>query len=123
VKLTFSLLLVLIVTLLSAALVRRHPQTVKSTNDLEVELVTLRASGFEPAQVTRPKGPFVLFIEDRSGKEHSSFTLQQVAGEHLRQVNTTRTKFESYEVVDLPLGDYLLTNANTDSICRFTIMP
>src|SRR6266513_5248600 len=58
------------------------------TDKLEVELVTLQASGFEPLEITRPKGPFVLVVEDRSGKEHSSFALQRLRGEQLRSVNT-----------------------------------
>jgi hypothetical protein len=94
-----------------------------ATDKLEVELVTLRASGFEPLQITRPKGSFVLFVQDRSGKESSSFTLKQVTGQHLREVNTTRLKFEWYDVVNLPPGDYLLTTTNSDSICRLTILP
>jgi hypothetical protein len=123
-KLTFSLILVIIIGLISsAALVRHHPQSADSTNSFEVELVTLRASGFEPQQITRPKGPFVLFLEDRSGKATSLFTLRYVKGEHVREVNTNRMKFEWHDVLNLPPGEYLLTNANSDSACHLTILP
>ena len=38
------------------------PLEQSATGKLEVELVTLRASGFEPLEITRPKGPFVLVV-------------------------------------------------------------
>ena len=89
----------------------------------EVELVTLRASGFEPLEIRRPKGSFVLLVEDRSGKDNSSFTLRDVKGQHLRNVNTSRTKFEWHDVLSLQPGDYLLTSNNSDSACHLTILP
>lgn len=90
---------------------------------LEVELVTLRASGFEPLEIRRPKGSFVLLLEDRSGKDNSSFTLQDVKGQHLRNVNTNRMKFEWHDVLSLHPGDYLVTSNNSDSACHITILP
>ena len=90
---------------------------------LEVELITLRPAGFEPSEIARPKGPFVLVVDDRSGNQNSSFTLQRVNGEHLRGVNTNRMKSEWHDVVNLPPGDYLLTNNNSDSSCHITVLP
>src|SRR5712692_8736316 len=34
---------------------------------LEVEVVTVSPHGFEPKQIRRPAGPFILLIENRSG--------------------------------------------------------
>ena len=99
------------------------PPVQSVTGKLEVELVTLKASGFEPLEITRPKGPFVLVVEDRSGKDHSSFTLQRLKGDRLREVNTDRMKFEWHDVVNLPSGDYLLTSANSASTCHIAILP
>ena len=93
------------------------------TDKMEVELITLRASGFEPLEITRPKGPFILLVEDRSGKEHSSFTLQHVKGQQVRDVNTDRMKFEWHDVINVPPGDYLLISANSGSTCHITILP
>ena len=90
---------------------------------LEVELVTLRASGFEPLEIRRPKGSFVLLLEDRSGKDAVAFTLRDVKGQHLRKVNTSRTKFEWHDVLNLQPGDYLLTSNSSDSACHITILP
>ena len=90
---------------------------------LEVELVTLHASGFEPLEIRRPKGSFVLLLEDRSGKDASAFTLRDHKGGHLREVTTKRTSFEWHDVLSLQPGDYLLTSNNSDSACHITILP
>jgi hypothetical protein len=93
-------------------------------NDLEVELITLRPEGFEPLQVTRPKGPFVLVVDDRSGKEDSSLRLQRLQGERLRDVNTNRKKSEWYDLIDLPPGEYVLSDAeNPERRCQISLMP
>jgi len=100
-------------------------QTAQVERDgLETELITLRPEGFEPLAITRPKGPFVLFIEDRSGKEDSSFQLQRAKGERLKDLNTNRRKSKWYDTLDLPPGDYVLTDvANADRRCQITILP
>ena len=94
------------------------------TSKLEVELITMRTSGFEPAEIVRPKGPFVLLVDDRSGKESSSLTLQRVSGARVRDINTKRMKSEWHDVINLPSGDYILTDAeNPSSKCQITILP
>lgn len=94
------------------------------TSKLEVELITVRTSGFEPVEIVRPKGPFVLLVDDRSGKESSSLTLQRVNGARVRDINTERMKFEWHDVINLPSGDYILTDAgNPNSHCQITILP
>ena len=112
----------------SASRAQTQPSSSASTqtsrSDLEVELVTLRPHGFEPAEIERPKGPFVLFVDDRSGREGSSLTLQRVKGDRLRDLNTNNKKSEGYDVVDLPPGDYVLTDAtNSESRFQITIRP
>jgi hypothetical protein len=92
------------------------------SGNLEVELITLRPEGFEPLQITRPKGAFVLLVDDRSGREGSTLTLQRVKGERLRDLNTNRKKSEWYDVVDLPPGDYVLSDAqNPERRCQITL--
>src|SRR3569832_337501 len=92
------------------------------SRNLEVELITLRPEGFEPLQITRPKGAFVLLIDDRSGREGSSLSLQRVKGERLRDLNTNRKKSEWYDLIDLPSGDYVLSDAeNPERRCQITL--
>ena len=98
-----------------------------SSNDAppsEIELITLRPSGFEPAEVARPKGAFVLFIDDRSGKDESSLVLQRVNGGQLRAIGLQRKKSEWNDVVDLTPGTYVLQDANNSELrCQITILP
>jgi len=93
-------------------------------DNLEVELITLRPEGFEPSQLTRPKGPFVLLVDDRSGKDGSSLRLQRLRGEDLRELNTNRRKSEWHDLISLPPGDYLLSDAeNPERRCQITLLP
>jgi hypothetical protein len=82
------------------------------SDKVEVELVTLRPAGFEPAEMTRPKGPFVLTVDDRSGLEKSSLKLVQENGNDVRQLKTDRRKTEWHDVLDLPPGAYVLVETN-----------
>lgn len=90
----------------------------------EIELITLRPAGFEPAEITRPKGPFVLFIDDRSGRDNSSLVLQRSNGGQLRAIGLQRRKTEWNDVVDLTPGTYILQDANISELrCQITILP
>ena len=98
-----------------------------SSNDFqpsEIELITLRPAGFEPAQVTRPKGSFVLFIDDRSGRENSSLIFQPVNGGQRRAIGLERKRSEWNDVVDLTPGTYVLQDVNNSELrCQITILP
>jgi len=90
----------------------------------EIELITLRPAGFEPTEITRPKGPFVLFIDDRSGRENSSLLLQRTNGGQSRAIGLQRQKSEWNDVVDLTPGTYVLQDANNSELrCQITILP
>ena len=95
-----------------------------SSQATEVELVTLKPSGFEPAEITRSKGPFVLFVDDRSGKDNSSLELKQMNGQRVRAVSINRTKSNWNGVVDLSPGTYVLQDgSNAELRCQITILP
>jgi hypothetical protein len=91
---------------------------------LEVELLTLRPAGCEPAELVRPKGSFVLMIDDRSGKETSSLVLQRGSGERFRAIGVNRKKSKWHAVLDLPPDRYVLQDANDSGWrCQITILP
>jgi hypothetical protein len=97
---------------------------VTTINTLEVELITVESYGFEPSIIIRPKGPFMLLVDDRSGKASSSLQLQRVNGERVRDVSTNKTKSEWNGLIDLPPGDYVLTIAGSpESQCQIKIQP
>ena len=90
----------------------------------EIELITVQPAGFEPSEITRPKGAFVLFLDDRSGKENSSLLLQRLNGERLRAINLERKKSNWNEVVNLSPGTYILQDgSNAERRCQITILP
>jgi hypothetical protein len=91
---------------------------------LEAELVTIRPAGFEPADITRSKGLFLLAIENRSGIDGINVRLDKEAGSRLRQIPMSRLKqnLNWSEGLDLPPGSYILSEADhPEWICRITI--
>ncbi len=97
------------------------PQT---QNRLEAERITLRATGFEPAEITRPAGRFLLAVNDRSGKESVTLLFLRGAGDLLNEVRMRdhRRKHEWRQVMNLPPGRYVLTElSRPDWVCRITL--
>jgi len=87
---------------------RQQTSSQTVSDNVEVELVTLRPAGFEPAEITRPKGPFVLMVDDRTGLEKLALTLKKQDGGEVRHLKTDRRKTEWTGLLDLAPGDYLL---------------
>ena len=127
----FGLIVLAIFLLTSGALIFArlrvdsiHLSQTPSSDVMEVEPITLRPYGFEPAEVKRPKGAFVLFVEDRSGRSNTSLRLQRLRGDQVRDVRTSRMKSEWHDVVNLPAGDYILIDdSNPEARCQITILP
>jgi uncharacterized cupredoxin-like copper-binding protein len=112
--------------LICAALAEKVPkaQPIQAQSMLETQRITLTPMGFEPAEVTRPAGRFLLAINDRSGQRDSSFVLRHSTGERLREfrVGETHRKHEWREVVNLPPGRYLLSDVeNPEHVCHFLL--
>jgi len=88
---------------------------------VETEVVTLRATGFEPAEITRPAGEFILMVEDGAGRP-VSLSFSRETGERLHEIRATREQPDWNELEDLQPGRYLLTEADhPDWVCRVTI--
>ena len=120
----FAAIAILAIGVLVVTLGSLRRASTGNSQPVEVELITLRPVQFEPAEIARPKGAFVLFIDDRSGKENSSLVLQRVNGDRLRTVSLQRKKSEWNDVVDLTPGTYILQDANNSELrCQITILP
>lgn len=101
-----------------------RPTIPRSSSDLEVELITLRPSGCEPAEITRSPGAFVLFVDDRTGRESSTLSLVKTNGDRMKEARTTKKRSEWHDLIDLTPGVYLLVDAaNSQTSCRITILP
>ncbi len=87
----------------------------------EVELIDLRRTGFEPNEIKRPAGRFLLGVNNRTGLTDLSLMLlhqsgRSAAGKRLSKLKTWR------QVVDLQPGRYVLREANhRDWVCHITI--
>lgn len=91
---------------------------------VETELITVRPFGFEPAEITRKQGRFLLAVDNRSGLEEVTLRLDRVTGNRLRDVNVPRRKLDWREFMDLPPGRYVLSEAaHPEWTCTVTIMP
>lgn len=106
-----------------------HTEGFVSTSDLaaqeerlEAELVTVHPTGFEPTEITRPKGKFLLIVNNRSGLTEVDLQLRRNAGTKLREKKLQFAKRRWSEVIQLPPGQYEITEANNPEwIFRMTI--
>lgn len=89
---------------------------------VETELVTIRPTGFEPAEISRVQGRFLLAVDNRAGLEEVTLRLDRVAGNRLRDVKVPRRKLDWREFVDLTPGRYVLSEAaHPEWNCTITI--
>lgn len=91
---------------------------------VEVELVTLQRWGFEPKEITRPKGRFFLVIENKSELiQDLTFSLVEERGARLKDIKLGVNKRKGWnDFVELTAGNYLLTvSEHPEWQCKFTI--
>ncbi len=94
----------------------------KRDHNMQVELVTVGRHGFEPAEITRPKGTFLLAVDNRSGLKEIDLQISRESGQREREMKVHRRKPDWRGLIDLPPGRYKLTESgNPDWACRITI--
>ncbi len=97
-------------------------QRPRAIANIEAELVTVTPHGFEPQGITRPKGSFLLMIDNRSGLAATSLSLTREAGPRTHEMRVPREQPNWSDVVDLQPGRYVLTEADHPGwACRLTI--
>lgn len=90
----------------------------------EAEVVKILPTGFEPRQITRPRGEFLLVVSNRTGLDDVDWRLDREAGGRLHAVRMSEGRLVSKQHTDLPPGTYVLTEAgHPDWVCRITITP
>jgi hypothetical protein len=93
-----------------------------SIQRMDIEVITIRPTGFERTQITRPKGRFGIAVENRCGLAELVLRLDQEGGPRLRQGQLSSKNLNWKEVFDLLPGHYVLTEAGNPSwLCRITI--
>jgi len=91
---------------------------------VETELITLQPSGFEPGEIRRPQGAFILGVDNHAGVEAIELQFMRADGQRLNALQSPKRKVSWREVVDLAPGEYLLAVANhPEWTCKVTILP
>jgi hypothetical protein len=106
--------------------------TLKQSDDgpLQAELLTVHSMGFDPAEITRPPGPFLLVVENRSGADLGALQLlpvdesSQQPGAPLLEVSIGKDEPNWSRRVDLPTGTYVLKQVDEPGwSCKITVTP
>lgn len=104
------------------------PNTQNISNSLtaqgrvEAERITIRPTGFEPAEVVRPAGRFILAIDNQSGVGDVTLHLDHENGGRVQDIPLTGGARYWRKVINLSPGVYILSEANhADWSCRITI--
>lgn len=91
---------------------------------IEIESLTFGAAGFEPAQITRPPGRFLLALNSLIREREVVFRLESEAGGRVHEFRRAAKKRKWSETVELPPGRYRLTeDGQPQSLCLITITP
>ena len=90
---------------------------------IEPVIVTLTPTGFEPAELTRRRGLFLLMVDNRSNNPDLLFRLDAENGKRQHEQQTRKGgRLDWNKPLDLPPGRYSLTVADhPDWVCEITI--
>ncbi|MGQ0762588.1 MAG: hypothetical protein ACT4OT_11345 [Acidobacteriota bacterium] len=101
-----------------------EPTQSNRSQKIEVELVTIQRTGFDPQEIKRPVGPFTLHVNNRSEILELQFRLDRERGERLHAESPQRGKLDWKKTIDLPPGRYVLSEAqHPEWTCLITITP
>jgi hypothetical protein len=90
----------------------------------EAELVTITPTGFEPNQINRLQGRFILAVDNRSGLDQVELYVERETGSRTDVQLNRKRKLAWREIIDLPAGRYVLRAINNDDWrCAITIRP
>ena len=79
---------------------------------IEAEIIVLRSEGFQPREIRRPPGRFLLALQNQSSEEEVSLVLTQESGPSLRQIRFAKGQSKLRDFIELPPGRYVLTETN-----------
>ncbi len=86
------------------------------------ELLTLRSTGFDPAEITIPSGNFLLSVDNLSGLATVNLALAEEKKDKLKDIKIESKNRDWREVINLKTGVYLLSEANNPKwTCRITV--
>jgi hypothetical protein len=123
--------IVIVMTMVSGRTINRSdsltrstaiPNSLKSANRVEVVVVTVLPTGFEPNEIKRGPGKFLLAVDNRSNLRDLKLRLEDESGNVRHEHRIHGGKLDSREPLDLPTGRYLLKVINQKEwVCRIEI--
>lgn len=95
-----------------------------SSSRIESALITLRPDGFEPNEITRPKGRLLLLVDNRSGSTEMWLSLDRLTGHRIHEVRVPHETLDWHELINLTPGEYVLTERHhPEWTCHITVTP
>jgi hypothetical protein len=88
------------------------PEQGKKDQRLEVEVVNISPDGFEPQEIERKAGPFLLSVSNRSGIDSLNIKIETEQHGRFREKSLPLETPYWREVIDPPPGRYVITEAN-----------
>jgi hypothetical protein len=93
-----------------------------TTVRVETERVTIRPGGFEPAEITRPQGEFILAVDNMSGLRELTLSIDREHGGHVQERHVTLEQLKWKTRLNLPPGRYVVKEAaHPDWVFTLTI--
>jgi hypothetical protein len=108
-----------------AVLLPTNSVLTSSGTRLQTLVVMLTSNGFQPAEIEHSKDKFFLAVLNRSEIPGVRLVLDREVGNgHLKEVNIDTQKRRWADVLDLPPGRYVLSEASHPNwLCQITITP
>lgn len=104
-----------------ATVTQRH---FRRDHNMTVEMISVGPDGFQPANLTRPSGRFLLAINNRSGLKELTFRLIREDGRLMQEARVDPKQPNWRSLVNLPAGTYRLTEtSHGEWVCRMVITP
>lgn|ERR1041384_410890 len=98
------------------------PQETGTATSINSLHLTLRTTGFEPAEITGHAGRFLLAVDNKTETDDVTVQLTDASGARLREVAMPLNKTRWREVVNLPAGNYTLAEINHSAwVCHITL--
>jgi hypothetical protein len=102
--------------------INRLSPTNSTRQRIEGEIVSLQLTGCEPKRITHSARPFLLVINNYTGLSVNPVLLNVDSGIPLRTISLVRDKRVWSDFVDLPPGNYTLSEATQPNLaCQITI--